>query len=192
MTSESDPRSQRSRETIVASARELLLGEGPAAVTHHRIAEHSGVGRATVYRHWPRTDQLLAEAMATVSLPFFEHAAPPYREWLRAELTTIAHQLDQADVRAVTTTLANTSLWDPAMDARRAGFAKVLADRLASALVQAERDGEIRLRRAPTAAAALALGPLYYRATIEQAPSDPVLIEASIASMGDWATHPSR
>jgi AcrR family transcriptional regulator len=186
MTAEADPRFQRSREAIVAAARELLLGEGPAAVTHNRIAEHSGIGRATVYRHWPRTDQLLAEAMATVPLPFFEHAASPYREWLRTELAAIARQLDQADVRAVTTTLANASLWDPAMDVRRAGFATVLADRLASALAQAAEDGELALSREAAAAAALTLGPLYYRATIEHAPCDASLIEAAIASVGDW------
>jgi AcrR family transcriptional regulator len=189
VSSESDPRFQRSRDTIVAAARELLLAHGPASVTHNQIAAHAGIGRATVYRHWPRTDQLLAEAMATVPLPFFENAASPYREWLARELTAIAQQLEQDDVLAVATTLANTALWDAGMDARRAGFADVLSERLAGALLEAERRGEITLRTDASAVASMAIGPIYYRATIERIPADPALIERCVGAAGDW--HPA-
>jgi AcrR family transcriptional regulator len=182
----SDPRFERSREAIVAAARELLLARGPGAVTHGQIADHAGIGRATVYRHWPRTDQLLAEAMATVPMPFFERAASPYRAWLSRELTAIADQLENDDVRAVTTTLANTALWDPAMDARRAGFAAVLAERLTAALVEAEKLGELSLRTDPATVAAMTIGPIYYRATIERAPADAALIERCVAAAGTW------
>jgi AcrR family transcriptional regulator len=186
MNTEADPRFQRSREAIVHAARELLITHGPAAVTHNQIAEHAGVGRATVYRHWPRTDQLLAEAMATVPMPFFDEAASPYRQWLTRELTAIARQLDQSDVRAVTTTLASTALWDTAMDARRAGFAEILSQRLAAALIEAEEHGEFSPRTDAANAAALAIGPIYYRATIERAPADASFIEQCVAAAGTW------
>lgn len=186
MSTETDPRAQRSRAAILDAARELLLGQGPTAVTHQRIAEHAGVGRATVYRHWPRTDQLLAEAMATVPMPFFAEPSSPHAAWLTRELTAIARQLEHDDVRAVATTLANTALWDPAMDARRAGFAQVLAARLAAALTEAERLGELRPRTDAGTAAALAIGPIYYRATIERAPADPALVARCVAAVGDW------
>lgn len=188
MSSESDPRFRRSREAIVNAARELLLLHGPAAVTHHQIADHAGIGRATVYRHWPRTDQLLAEAMASVPLPFFENAASPYREWLTRELATIAGQLDQDDVRAVTSTLVNTALWDAAMDTRREGFASVLSERLTAALGEAARHGELSLRGDATAAAAMTIGPIYYRATIERKPADATLIERCVDAAGEWRT----
>ncbi|WP_158220818.1 TetR/AcrR family transcriptional regulator [Kineosporia sp. R_H_3] len=186
MSSETDPRFLRSRAAILDAARELLLALGPAAVTHNRIAEHAGIGRATVYRHWPRTDQLLAEAMATVPMPFFAEPTSPYRDWLTRELTAIARQLEHDDVLAVTTTLANTALWDPAMDARRAGFAQVITGRLAAALDEAERCSELSPRTAPGTAAAMAIGPIYYRATIERAPVDAELIEQCVAAVGDW------
>lgn len=188
MSTKLDPRFQRSREAIVNAARELLLRHGPAAVTHNQIAEHAGIGRATVYRHWPRTDQLLAEAMATVPMPFFEHATSPYREWLTRELTAIARQLDQDDVRAVTSTLANAALWDAGMDARRAGFAGILSERLSVALDDAERHGELTLRADAATAAAVTIGPIYYRATIERAPADASLIERCVAAAGEWRT----
>lgn len=186
MRKDADPRFVRSRQAILDAARELLLAEGPTAVTPQGIAERAGIGRATVYRHWPQSDQLLAEAMATVPLPFFVAPASPFREWVTRELTSLARQLESDAVRAVATTLANAALWNPGMDVRRAGFARLLSERLAGALSQAERLGELSLAVAPEAGAALAIGPIYYRATIERASADTALIERCVASVGDW------
>ncbi len=186
MASHDDPRALRSKEAILQAARQLLLDCGPSAVTHVRVAEQSGVGRATVYRHWPKTEQLLAEAMATVPMPFFATPTEPVRDWLRTELTVIARQLELDDVRAVATTLANTALWDPQMAARRETYARVLADRLAAALDDAQARGHLTLNVDSSAAAALLLGPLYYRSTIEHRPTGEHLIETAIASLGDW------
>ncbi|WP_326949283.1 TetR/AcrR family transcriptional regulator [Amycolatopsis sp. NBC_01307] len=187
MTSETDPRSVRSREAILNAARELLLESGPTAVTHVQVADRAGVGRATVYRHWPQAEPLLLEAMATVPMPFLDQPTTPTREWLRRELTAIARQLELDDVRAVSTTLANTALWDENMDARRAQFAAILTDRLATALDDAQTRGELTLALASRNAAALTIGPLYYRSTIEHAPTDATLIDAAIAALGDWS-----
>ena len=188
MTSETDPRFIRSREAILNAARELLVESGPSAVTHVQVADRAGVGRATVYRHWPQAEPLLLEAMATVPMPFLDKPTTPTRAWLRRELTAIARQLELDDVRAVSTTLANTALWDESMDARRARFAGILADRLAVALDEACARGEITLTLSSRNAAAMAIGPMYYRTTIEHAPIDTTLIEAVIAALGTWST----
>jgi len=188
MSDDADPRFLRSREAILNAARDLLLAHGPTAVTHNRIAEHSGIGRATVYRHWPRTDQLLAEAMSTVPMPFFGEPSSPFRDWLVRELAEVARQLEHDDVRAVATTLASTALWDSAMAARRAGFAAVLSERLATALELAEHQKELSLRADASLVAALTIGPLYYRATIEGAPADTDLIEHCVESVGTWTS----
>jgi AcrR family transcriptional regulator len=172
---------------MLEAARELLLAHGPSAVTHQRIAEHAGVGRATVYRHWPRTDQLLAEAMATVPLPFFESFTRPVRAWLARELTAIARQLENDDVLAVSTTLANAALWNADLDARRARFAGTLTARLSSAVLEAQRVGELELGVEPDAVAALLIGPIYYRATIERTTSAADTIEQCIAGLGTWS-----
>jgi AcrR family transcriptional regulator len=186
MATVGDPRFLRSRQLILNAARELLRAHGPSAVTHQQIAEHAGIGRATVYRHWPRTDQLLAEAMATVPLPFFDSPTRPVRVWLARELTAIARELEQDDVLAVSTTLANAALWDTEMDARRGAFAATLTARLSAAVEEAQRSGELQLEVEPDAVAALTIGPIYYRATIEHATSDPDTIERCISQLGTW------
>src|SRR5437667_9583381 len=88
-----DPRTTRSRDAILNAARTLLLCDGPAGVTHQRVAAEAGVGRATVYRHWPQPEQLLLDVMAGVDLPFFQEPAVPVRPWLAQHLHRLAHGL---------------------------------------------------------------------------------------------------
>lgn len=76
-----------------------------------------------VYRHWPRTDELLAEAMATGAMPFFDAPVSPVWAWLVSKFTAIAGQLEHDDVLADSTTLADAALWATDMDTRRATFA---------------------------------------------------------------------
>src|SRR3954453_892705 len=85
-----DPRVARSRQAALAAARTLLEQEGPAAVTHQRVAAHAGIGRATVYRHWPLPETLLQEAMEQVALPFFTDFSGDLHQWLRGELRRLA------------------------------------------------------------------------------------------------------
>lgn len=186
MTSQTDPRYLRSRAAILGAARELLLEHGPTAVTHAQVSERARVGRATVYRHWPRSDHLLSEAMATVPMLFFSTPTAPVRDWMRTELTEVARQLEHDAVRAVATTLANTALWDADMDARREQFASTLAERIAAALDAAQKRGEVALSTDPRSAAALAIGPLHYRSTIERRAIDADLVEASVNAVGTW------
>jgi AcrR family transcriptional regulator len=58
-----NPRVRRTRERILAAARELLAEAGPAALTYSVLAERAGVTRQTLYRHWATRPALLADLM---------------------------------------------------------------------------------------------------------------------------------
>src|SRR6266516_2315495 len=88
-----DPRAARSREAILAAAFDLLAREGPGAITHQRVAQQAGVGRATVYRHWAAPEDLLRDVLYTAELPLFATPALPLRPWLHAELRQLADEL---------------------------------------------------------------------------------------------------
>lgn len=60
-----NPQVARSRAAAMKAAGELLLAEGWDAVTHVSVSERSGVGRTTLYRHWPTVEQLLYEVLLT-------------------------------------------------------------------------------------------------------------------------------
>src|SRR5213078_361922 len=91
-----DPRAARSREAILAAAYDLLAREGPGAITHQRVAQQAGVGRATVYRHWAAPEDLLRDVLFAAELPFFATPVLPLRPWLHAELRQLADELDTA------------------------------------------------------------------------------------------------
>ena len=50
---------QANHEALLAAATQLF-GERGAEVTYEEIAQRAGVGRATLYRHFPRREDLLA------------------------------------------------------------------------------------------------------------------------------------
>jgi AcrR family transcriptional regulator len=59
-----DPRAVRSRAAAIAAAQELMAEHGWSAVTHVAVATRSGVGRTTLYRHWPNATSLIHDAIA--------------------------------------------------------------------------------------------------------------------------------
>ncbi len=61
-----DPRIERTRAVVVEATAELLAQEGFERITIDGIAEHSGVARSTIYRHWPDRADLLGQAFAVV------------------------------------------------------------------------------------------------------------------------------
>jgi AcrR family transcriptional regulator len=58
-----DPRVVRSRQAALAAVQELLAEEGWTGVTHVAVAARSGVGRTTLYRHWPDVASLIYDAI---------------------------------------------------------------------------------------------------------------------------------
>jgi len=84
--STTNPQVQRTHRMMLDAARELLNEKGPSAVTHLRVAEMSGVARATVYRHWPdRADILLDLLREGADL----HLPPPPEGFPLADRVTV-------------------------------------------------------------------------------------------------------
>jgi AcrR family transcriptional regulator len=183
-----DPRAARSREAILAAARQLLLADGPAAVTHQRVAQASGVGRATVYRHWPRAEQLLLEVMTGTDMPFFRSPRSPVRPWLHEQLRRLADELRLPAVAAVALTVMHGSLWDPAIALSRDGMTAAIDERIEAALEMAARTGEVEPRGPATDTTALLVGPILYRTALQSGPVDDRLIDQLIDAVGTWRT----
>ena len=56
-----DPRMDRTRQHVLACAREILLARGADAVTYSEVGRVARVSRNTLYRHWPTREKLLAD-----------------------------------------------------------------------------------------------------------------------------------
>ena len=59
------PRSEQARQAILRSTLRILGQSGFSDLTIEDVADHAGVGKATVYRWWPNKGALIADAFAS-------------------------------------------------------------------------------------------------------------------------------
>lgn len=186
MADSTDPRITRSREAILSAARELLREDGPAAVTHQNVAKRAGVGRATVYRHWPQPRMLLDDTMAGVRMPFFRDPVPPVRPWLARQMRTLADELALPEVQAVTAALFHGPPDEPEATARREQLIATISGQLGTALDSATRTGELRPSADLPDAPAIIIGPLVFRSMFERRPVTDAMIDHLLDAIGTW------
>jgi AcrR family transcriptional regulator len=154
---------------VLDAVRDLLLAEGPDAVTHARVAAASGVGRATLYRHWPEPTTLLREALGHARFP-----VAPRTGDVRGDLVALLASLRAAFVEGplapVLAMLMARATRDPAFATLcqaltgegHAATAAVLREGIAAGALRADLDVERTV-------AALG-GPVFYRAFIRREP----------------------
>lgn len=179
-----DPRAVRSREAILVAARRLLLSDGPAAITHQRVAQQAGVGRATVYRHWSRPGQLLLDVMADADMPFFREPETPVRPWLHRELRKLADELALPEVSAVALTLMQGARWDWQLLLQRDRFITTIEERVSAAVELAAANGEIDTCVGLADVSAMLVGPIVYRTAMQARAVSDDLIDRLLDSIG--------
>src|ERR1700720_4990565 len=82
----SDPRPARSRARLLEAATAVLRSGGPSAVTIDAVTRSANVARATLYRHFPSANDLVAAAFMRLIPPA---PMPPEVGSLRERLTAI-------------------------------------------------------------------------------------------------------
>ena len=100
-----DPRLARSRNRLLEAAGQLLSTGGVEAVTVEAVTRMSKVARATLYRHFGSTTDLLAATFERLLPPVDTDTdidTGPLRERLISLLTTQADLIDQAPVQMTT------------------------------------------------------------------------------------------
>ena len=88
-----DPRVVRTRQHVLAQARELLLDLGPTELTFSALATRAAVARKTLYRYWPGPEDLVADLILSRPVPPPEPAAD-VEEALRDYLGTLRAALE--------------------------------------------------------------------------------------------------
>ncbi len=127
----SDPRPARSRARLLDAATALLRSGGPSAVTIDAVTRSANVARATLYRHFPSANDLVAAAFMRLIPPA---PMPPEEGSLRERLTAIVSAWAEsiAEVPTTLTAMAWLSLgpdigrW-PGERALQAGSPEILS-----------------------------------------------------------------
>lgn len=94
-----DPRFERTRRRVLEAAFHLIRQGGPAAVTYSALAEESGVGRATIYRHWPTLDELWPDVIAEASRQMPMEPSGDLRDDLITALGYLAERIASPEER---------------------------------------------------------------------------------------------
>ncbi|MER5855438.1 TetR/AcrR family transcriptional regulator [Streptomyces sp900105245] len=164
-----DLRLLRSRQAMVAAATALLTEGGLEAVTHQTVATRAGVGRATVYRHWPGLLDLRLAALEAGMPPL-----PPVPEELRAasgndpraeliyRLNVLAERWDDEQSGAVLAAVLGGSRHDEGMRRLRESLLNQIADALRPAVTTAVGRGQLRPDVTPETFAMATAGPLFF------------------------------
>lgn len=159
------PRSDRARRAICAAFREILIEEGFDEVRMEHVAARAGVGKATIYRHWPSKQALAHEVLLDLANP---HLAVPDVGDTRTELlaTVLApmRALTETDFGPVIRALLSKIARDPELgDPFRATVVQARRDEVARVIARGIRRGDLRPDVHPDVATEMLVGPVYFR-----------------------------
>ncbi|HLI22172.1 MAG TPA: TetR/AcrR family transcriptional regulator [Stellaceae bacterium] len=179
-----DPRIARSRQVILAAALEELGDAGYGAFTIESVAARAGVGKATIYRHWPDKLALIADAFRQLQEerdPELVTGTP--REKLKRILRHVADVAADSPFGVCLPALIDAAERDPAIrrfhhrfqaEARKPTVALIAAG-IASGDFPPHLDAEL--------AAQALLGAVFFRRLMTDKPFDPAEAGALIATV---------
>jgi Transcriptional regulator len=171
------PPSEVARRKALAAAHDILMQEGFGRLSIEAVAQRSGVGKPTIYRHWANAGEL---AMAALMAGVEEMAASP-GDTLRASLR---HQLRNL-VRAFATTRGRQIAMALAAADPGSEFTRAFRNRV---ILSSREEGRRLLARAadrceiaPPADIEVLLdmiyGPLFYRLLVGHQPLSETLAD---------------
>lgn len=167
-----DPRVVRSKEAILKATVQIMAEKGVAAASVEAIAQHSGVAKTTIYRHWPDRAGLLVDAYASQ----MEAPRDPDTGTLHGDLEALAmglaKGLGEGPWASLLPSLIDAAERDPELARLHAEFAADRDATVAAVVARARSRGEIRAGIEDRDVIELIAGPLLYRRMIgHQAPT---------------------
>jgi AcrR family transcriptional regulator len=167
---------------VLAAAQRVLLTEGVDAVTLQRVAAAGGIGRRTVYRHWPDRLALLRDTMAMTRAPELDEDAA-FDAAAAAHLRAFASALVDGPLGVVMSVLHERGAHDPSMDALRQELVDAGCAPLRRRLQRAVQEGELPTELDVDAAVERLEGPVLHRALLRRTRVDDREIEGIVSAL---------
>lgn len=115
----SSPSRHTTRDRALTAARAAILEIGPSRTTMVEVSRRSGVGRTTLYRHWPDISALVADLLTRELTAVVERVGPELREGAVHDADELARLL---------CAMADEVRTDPLLDALRRHESGMLAE----------------------------------------------------------------
>lgn len=149
---------------ILRAAVEELAELGYGGVTIESIAARAGVGKSTIYRHWPDKLALIADAFET----FHEQMVPdlgdlPARDAIALLLRHVAEVVVDSTFSRCIPALIEGAERDPRVREFHHLYSAERRQSIIDLITRGVRKGEIRKRVDPELATTALLGAIFYR-----------------------------
>jgi AcrR family transcriptional regulator len=163
---EQDPRVERSRRIILEAVLAELGDVGYGSMTIEGVAARAGVGKSTIYRHWPGKLELVEDAFRTVKA---ELAVPEHgsiRDRVVSVLEQVADLVAESTYSACMPALIEASERDPSVRDFHCRFSTERRAVLVSLIRSAVESGELRAGTDPEILVDALVGPILMRRLI--------------------------
>jgi TetR/AcrR family transcriptional regulator of autoinduction and epiphytic fitness len=169
-----DPRVERSRMVILKAAVDELADAGYGRVTIESIAARAGVGKSTIYRHWPDKLELIADAFET----FHEQMVPdlgdlPVREAVALLIRHVAEIVGDSTFSRCIPALIEGAERDERVREFHHRYSAERRQALIELIAGGIHKGEISAAIDPELATITLLGAIFYRRLMTGHPFDP-------------------
>jgi TetR/AcrR family transcriptional regulator of autoinduction and epiphytic fitness len=162
----SDPRIEHSRRVICRAALNEFADAGYSGFRMESVAARAGVGRSTVYRHWPNKAALIADALETLNTqpdPARELADGDARQLVELILSHLVDVLGDSPLSACVPAMVHAAETEPAVRGFHHTYSARRRQRLTDTIAAGVETGEFAARIDPDAASAALAGALFYR-----------------------------
>lgn len=175
-----DPRVERSRRVILEAVLDELGRTGYGALTIEAVAARAGVGKSTIYRHWPGKLELVEDAYRTLKASVVVPESGTLRDRLVDVIGQVAALVEESTYSACMPALIEAAERDLQVRdfhrrfgaERRAVLIQLLQDAVENGELPSDTDAEIL--------ADALVGPIVLRRLMLYEPFDPSLVPALV------------
>ncbi len=180
MDTAQDPRIERSRRVILEAALDELGDVGYGALTIESVAARAGVGKSTIYRHWPGKLALVEDAFRTLKAQALTPPTGTFPERVVSFLEQIAQYVEESTYSACMPALIEAAERDPQVRAFHCQFSAERRAILVDMLREAIDAGELAPGNDPDLVADALLGPIVMRRLMFFETFDPKRVPALV------------
>lgn len=170
-----DPRVERSRRVILEAVLEELGAVGYGALTIEAVAARAGVGKSTIYRHWPGKLALVEDAFRTLKAPVTVPEFGTFREKVVGLLEQVACLVEESTYSACMPALIEAAEHDAQVRDFHCRFSSERRAVLVGLLQSAIENGELGPDTDPELLADALVGAILLRRLMLHQPLDPTV-----------------
>jgi TetR/AcrR family transcriptional regulator, regulator of autoinduction and epiphytic fitness len=170
---ELDPRVERSRRVILEAVLDELGEVGYGALTIEAVAARAGVGKSTIYRHWPGKLELVEDAFRTLKAPVVVPEEGSLRDRVAAVIEQVACLVAQSTYSSCMPALIDAAERDPKVREFHNRFSAERRAVLVGILRAAVEAGELPAATDPELLADALVGPILLRRLMLAEPVGP-------------------